>query len=89
MISSPLIFTSPHSRSRHNLRAAAIANTFNSAMDTPTSTTKAAAPRRTALSMHIAPTQARMTAAAKVTTLVVTTHTNVVAFETEVAKPKH
>ena len=73
----------------HITRAAAIANTFTSAMDTPTSTATATAPRPTALSMHIAPTQAKMIAAAKMTALVMTTHTNVVALETEVAKPKH
>ena len=82
-------FTLPHSRSRRNSRAVAIANTFNTAIGTPTSTATAAAPKPTALSMQIAPTQARMRAVAKVTTLVVTTHTNVVALETEVAKPKH
>ena len=70
-------------------RAAAIVNTFTSAMDTATSTATATAPRPTALSMHITLTQARMIAAAKVTALVVTTHTNAVALETEVAKPKH
>ena len=73
----------------HITRAAAIANTFISAMDTATSTATATAPRPTALSMHIAPTQAKMIAAAKMTALVVTTHTNVVALEAEVANPKH